>query len=201
MPWAENGLEDAFFEMDMSVEALMQLKKSLDGNLDLVTKLLNVVRPCAYEAHGEPPNASVDIHQSRENSARGKIGWAIAAWRGRNWDQNLFIGDWIDEIVVVSRDFGKVMGTAFGVYQSPVLGNPAHLCCPDIEPVRIFQSPLLWLQSGGNGVVMFGREREQVDWLRDCEAGIITDGVAHGERIQKMIRRDIAGPKILVASA
>lgn len=201
MAWAEDGLEERFYKMNFSCEAMKLLVKLLGGNAFLATQLVNVLRPCAFEAHGETPAAYVDIHQNREIACRDKVGWAIAVWRGKPVENNRLTGRWIDDIVIATRDLKKIVGSMTGTYLMPVLGNPEHIYCRHLEPMRIFQSPLQWISGAGDGVVLFGREREQVAWLRDCEAGIVTDSVAHGERIQKMIRREIVGPKILVAEA
>lgn len=179
----------------------MQLARLLDGRCDLVALLTNVIRPCAYNVYGIAPEATVEIHQNRAEMSAGGLGWAIAAWRGKHSDNNRFCGSWIDDIVIVSRDLKKIIGTVFGVYQFPFLGNPARISCPDAKPVRVFQTPIEWLKKYGDGVVLLGNEREQVAWLRECEAGIVTDNVTHGEKIQKMIRREILGPKILVAAS
>ena len=102
----------------------------------------------------------------------------------------------IVDLVAVSRDLTRVLGRL--KCTATVLGYPQR---PDDaeKPVRLFRDVPGWLAARCAGVVLVGTPDENLDWLRWCAAGIVTDDLAHGKAVKKMLHRPFVGPDVLVA--
>ncbi len=193
----------AFDRLDAPPRAMRSLQSLLGWELARLCPLLGMIKPCLYEAHGEPPGAAVEFHQLAPLGRASAMGWAVACYRGATRCEALhprFWGGWCDGIAVISRDLRQVIGWASPWTELPFIGNPAWIFDEDFAPARVFRTPREWLLSGGEGVALCGARRVLADWLRGCEAGIIADNIKHGEELQQMIRREMTGPQILVAA-
>ena len=106
-------------------------------------------------------------------------------------------GETIWDVAAFSLDFSKCYGRLNE--QSAVIGYPVQ---PEIsgKAVRLFRSVRKWLDGKCEGAALIGSDFENEAWMRGCEHGIITDDVAHGKYVQKILQRPYAGPQILVAA-
>lgn len=108
-------------------------------------------------------------------------------------------GDEIVDLVALSPDCTRVLGRFMG--DTPVIGYPVNPLAMGFEhKIRLFRNVRTWLENLCGGAVLIGDARENLSWLQACEHGIITDNVAHGERIRKILLRPYLGPQILVAA-
>ena len=104
----------------------------------------------------------------------------------------------IVDLVGVSRDLKRVLGRLVGIVS--VLGWPQQPGEAAEAPVRLFRSVAAWLAARCAGAVLVGGPAENHGWLAGCDGGIVTDDIAHGQAIQKILRRPYEGPKVLVAA-
>ncbi|MDD2794379.1 hypothetical protein [Acidocella sp.] len=110
---------------------------------------------------------------------------------------NAVFGPDIIDLVAYSLDFARCYGTL--LRNTCVLGSPQHPADAG-APVRVFRGVDAWFRAGCAGVVLLGDEEENIHWLRQCAGGIVTDDVAHGQALQKKLKRAYDGPQILVAA-
>ena len=108
----------------------------------------------------------------------------------------MFYGGDIRDLVAISLDFSKVLGRFLGA--ATVLGYPEH---PDTEerPVRLYRDLRSFMAGLCSGALLIGAPDENYRWMAACKGGIVTDDVAHGRAVKKILTRPYAGPQVLVA--
>jgi hypothetical protein len=71
---------------------------------------------------------------------------------------------------------------------------------PD-APLRLVQSPMAWLRGLAAGVLPLGTASQKQALLRAQRAPIICDDLAHGEAVQRFMRRQVPDlPRVMVAA-
>ncbi|MDE8344648.1 MAG: hypothetical protein POH28_00530 [Acidocella sp.] len=109
----------------------------------------------------------------------------------------IFMGPEIIDLVAFSPDLKRCYGPMVGL--SPVLGYPVDPELLDGKKVRVFRDIRSWWFGLYDGVVMVGRDEDNLDWLRRCEGGIVADDVKHGDQLNRSLKRAFEGPAVLVA--
>lgn len=127
------------------------------------------------------------------NPDHSPAGWPETARRGAHH------GLHVTDMICVRVDLAAA--TARLHQRFAVLGWPLDPRDAD-QPVRVHPSPLAWLRSGCDGVVLVGDDRDNHAWLRNCTAGFITDTIEMGQALETKLRRDpVRMPPIMVRKA
>ncbi len=146
-------------------------------------------------------------------------GWLNVAlvkfWRGNDGDEAfVFDPDGIPAVVIEAILFDprrdpvcadlvawplnhpEVFATAMGLNDGADVLGPQNMIWRRGAPLKVWRTPLRWLQSGCDGCVLLtpgGRH-----WLRKAGGPFVAEDVEHGREIRDLLGRDAARHRILV---